>query len=177
MKPISVTRVASTVAVMLLLGVVAGFVWEALAKPAEWEVRDGGSIVLTEIAARDQFGVIVVFVIAGAIASLVWGIVATLVLEDLGWRLTPLVIVATLAAAVIAWRIGVAIGPVGPREAVDPAVGDMLPSKLAIDGIAPFFAWPVFGVLGIVLTTWMSKDDEEYVGAHQTLARESGHHG
>ena len=162
-----VKKTSLLVIVMLLLGVAVGFVWEALAKPAEWEVREGGSIVLTEIAARDQFGVIVVFVIAGIIASLVWGVVATLVLKDLGWRLTPLVVVATLAAAVIAWRIGVAIGPVGPREAVDPAVGDRLPSKLAVDGIAPFFAWPVFGVAGIVLTTWMRKDEDEYVGAHQ----------
>lgn len=161
-------KLCSTVVVMLLLGVATGFVWEALAKPAEWEVREGGSIVLTEIAARDQFGVIVVFVIAGIVASLVWGVVATLVLEDLGWKLTPLVIVVTLAAAVIAWRIGIAIGPVGPREAVNPAVGDKLPSKLAIDGVAPFFAWPVFGVLGIVLTTWMRKDTDEYVGAHQS---------
>lgn len=150
---------------MLLLGVVAGVVWEALAEPAEWEVRPDGNIVLTEIAARDQFGVIVVFVIAGIVASLVWGFVASLVLEDLGWRLTPLVVVATLAAAVIAWQVGIALGPVGPREVVDPSVGDQIPSKLAVDGIAPFFAWPVFGVLGVVLATWLRKDDQELADA------------
>ncbi|WP_344771400.1 hypothetical protein [Aeromicrobium panaciterrae] len=167
MKPISATRLVSTVIAMLLLGVATGVVWEALAKPAEWEVRADGSIVLTEIAARDQFGVIVVFVIAGIIVSLVWGIVTTLVLEDLGWKLTPLVVMVTLVAAVIAWRVGIALGPVGPREAVNPSVGDHLPSRLKVDGIAPFVAWPVFGVLGVLLTTWMRKGDDEYAGVHQ----------
>lgn len=165
----------SSIAAMLLLGVAAGVVWQWLAKPAEWEVRSDGSIVLTEIAARDQFGVIVVFIIAGAAASLVWGFASTYALADLEWRLTPLVVVTTLVAGVIAWRVGVALGPVGPQAAVDPAVGALLPSKLAIDGFAPLVVWPIFGVLGVFLATLMSKEtDEPLAGA---LASEPGNHG
>ncbi len=149
-----------SVVAMLLLGVGAGVVWQWLAKPAEWEVRSDGSIVLTEIAARGQFGVIVVFVIAGAVVSLIWGFATTFALRDLEWRLTPLVIVTTLVAAVIAWRVGVALGPVGPQAAVDPSVGDRLPSKLAIDGVAPFVVWPIFGVLGVFVATLMSKNTD-----------------
>ncbi len=148
------------VVAMLLLGAAAGVVWQWQAEPAQWEVRSDGRIVLTEIAARDQFGVIVVFVIAGAVVSLIWGLAATAALRDLGWRLTPLIIVTTLLAAVIAWRVGVMLGPVGPQAAVDPAVGDLLPSKLAIDGVAPFVVWPIFGVMGLLITMWLSKDDE-----------------
>lgn len=154
-----------SVAAMLLLGVAAGAVWQWRAKPAEWEVRSDGSIVLTEIAARDQFGVIVVFVIAGAIVSLIWGFATTHALRDLGWRLTPLVVVTTLVAAVIAWRVGVELGPVGPQGAVDPGVGDRLPSKLAIDGISPFVVWPIFGVIGVLISMWMSKESDDQVGA------------
>lgn len=167
MKPISVTKLAVSVVAMLLLGVAAGVVWQWQANPAEWEVRSDGSIVLTEIAARDQFGVIVVFVIAGAIVSLIWGFATTYALRDLGWRLTPFVIVTTLAAAVIAWQLGVALGPEGPRAAVDPSVGDLLPSKLEIDSIPPFLAWPLFGMLGVVLSTWMSKEAPDHVGSHE----------
>lgn len=143
-----------SVAVMLLLGVAAGFVWIWLAHPAEWEVRTGGSIVLTEAAARGQFSVIVVFIVTGAIASLGWAWVTSHVLRDLGWILTPLVIVLTLVAALIAWRIGVVFGPPGPLHAVRPAVGDKLPSKLAVDGVAPFLVWPIVGLAGVLAATW-----------------------
>jgi Na+/H+-dicarboxylate symporter len=167
MKPVSSKKLAVSVVAMLLLGVATGAVWQWQANPAEWEVRADGSIVLTEIAARDQFGVIVVFVIVGAIVSLIWGFATTFALRDLGWRLTPIVILTTLVAAVIAWQVGVALGPEGPQAAVDPNVGDLLPSKLKIDSIPPFLAWPLFGMLGVVLSTWMSKEAPDHVGAHQ----------
>lgn len=160
-------RLWVAVVAMLLLGVATGVVWQWQATPAEWEVRADGSIVLTEAAARDQFGVIVVFVIAGAIVSLFWGLSTTPALRDLGWRLTPFVIITTLVAAVIAWQVGVALGPEGPQAAVDPGVGDRLPSKLEIDGITPFIVWPLFGMLGVVLSTWMSKEAPDHVGARE----------
>lgn len=153
----------ASVAAMLLMGVAAGVVWQHQAKPAEWLVRPDGSIVLTELAARDQFGVIVVFAIVGAVVSLIWGIGATLALRELGWRLTPLIVVTTLVAAVIAWQVGIELGPVGPQDAVDPGVGDLLPSKLEIDSLAAFFVWPIFGVVGLMLAEWLSKDTVEHV--------------
>ena len=156
-----VMKIWLSVVAMLLLGVGAGAVWQWQAKPAQWEVRSDGSIVLTEIAAGDQFGVIVVFVIAGAVVSLIWGFTTAYALRDLEWRLTPLVIVTTLVAAVIAWRVGIALGPVGPQAAVDPSVGERLPSKLAIDGVAPFVVWPTFGVLGVFVATLMTKNTDE----------------
>lgn len=147
-------------AAMLVIGVAAGFAWAQLAHPAEWEVRTGGSIVLTEAAARDQFSVIAVFMAVGAIGSLVWASSATLMLRSLGWWLTPLVIVATAAGAVIAWRLGIMVGPDGPLAAVHPAVGAKLPSKLAVDSVAPFLVWPISGLLGVLGATWLSRVDQ-----------------
>ena len=152
-------RLIALFAAMLVIGVLAGYVWAQLAHPAEWEVRTGGSIVLTEAAARDQFSVIAVFMAVGAIGSLAWAWLTTLVVRDLGWWLTPVVIVATAAAAVIAWRLGIMVGPDGPLAAVKPAVGTKLPSKLAVDGVAPFLVWPISGLLGVVGATWLSRAD------------------
>jgi hypothetical protein len=151
-------RIILAIVAMLALGVVAAFAWAQFAHPAEWQVRTGGSIVLTEVAAGDQFSVIVVFIVVGAIASFVWAWVTSLLLRDLGWWLTPLVIVTTLVAAVIAWRLGIAVGPDGPRAAVNPAVGTKIPSKLAVDGVAPFLVWPIVGLLGVVGATWTSRE-------------------
>ncbi len=153
--------------------------WQWQAKPAEWEVRPDGSIVLTEIAARDQFGVIVVFVIAGAVASLIWGFATTsraarprLAAHPVGHRHD-----ARRGRDRLAGRHGA--GPDrSAGDAVDPTVGDLLPSKLEIDGIAPFVVWPIFGVLGVLLSTWMSKRSPRVTSQRaRGLARESGHHG
>ncbi len=152
-----------SVAAMLLLGVAAGAVWQWLAKPAKWLVRPDGSIVLNELAARDQFGVVVVFVAVGAVASLIWGFVSAFAARDLGWRLTPFIVVATLVASVIAWQVGMELGPVGPQDAVDPGVGDRLPSKLEIDSLAAFVVWPIFGVAGLLLAMSLGKDANDRV--------------
>jgi hypothetical protein len=155
-----VKRLIPLFAAMLVVGVAAAFAWAQLAHPAEWEVRTGGSIVLTEAAARDQFSVIAVFMAVGAIGSLVWASLATLMLRSLGWWLTPMVIVATAAGAIIAWRLGIMVGPDGPLAAVNPAVGDKLPSKLAVDSVAPFLVWPISGLLGVLGATWLSRVDQ-----------------
>ncbi|WP_332664357.1 hypothetical protein [Aeromicrobium sp.] len=132
---------------MLLLGVAAGFVWERLATPAEWEVREAG-VVMDEAASKGQFSVIVVFVLIGAITSLVWGAFAAWTLRDAGWIVTPFVVVLTLGASVIAWRVGVWLGPPDPSTVRDASVGDHIPARLAVDTFAPFLTWPIFGLAG-----------------------------
>lgn len=137
---------------MLLVGVAAGCVWERLASPAEWEVTRT-SLSMGEAASEGQFAVIVVFVVVGIVASLLLGGVLAWSLRDMGWVTTPLVVLATAGASVIAWRVGVHLGPPDPSSVKDVAVGDHVPARLAIDGLAPFLAWPVFGLVGLIGTT------------------------
>jgi hypothetical protein len=134
---------------MLIMGVAAGFVWERLASPAEWEVRDTG-IVLTEAASKGQFSVIAAFVLVGAVGSLVLGWFTGWITRDLGWPLTPLVIGLTVLGSLIAWRLGVHLGPPDPASVDAASAGDRIPSKLAIDGFSPFLVWPVFGLIGLI---------------------------
>jgi hypothetical protein len=144
---------------MLVLGIAAGFVWIRFADPAEWQVQSNG-VVLTEAASKGQFSVIVVFVIIGAVASFLWAWFAGLFLHEAGWIVTPVVIVATLVAAVIAWRLGVWLGPAGPESSTDRVVGDTIPSRLAIDGITPFLVWPIFGLIGVLWASWWSRRED-----------------
>lgn len=151
MNPLPVRRIWLSVVAMLLLGVAAGVVWAWQADPAEWLVRRDGSIVLTEMAARDKFGVIVLFVIIGAIVSLVWAFAVTLALGDSDWRITPFVLAMTGLASVIACQIGIALGPAGPQAAKAPKAGALLASKLEVDSLAAFIVWPFFGLVGMVI--------------------------
>jgi hypothetical protein len=150
---------------MLALGVVGGLVWLWLAEPAEWEVTRRG-IILTEEASRGQFRVIVMFVAIGAVVCSCWGVVAGHVLREVGWVLVPVFAGAAGLASVIAWQVGVAWGPVHPRDVTDPSLGDRLPAPLEIDAVAPFLVWPMFALAGLWLAALLDRrGDAEHVMA------------
>jgi hypothetical protein len=161
-------RLLLSSAAMLLLGVAAGFVWERLASPAEWEVR-GAGLRMDEAASKGQFSVVVVFVLVGAVASLVWGVFTALTLRDLGWIVTPFIIVLTLIASVIAWRLGVRLGPPDPSSVKGASDGDHIPARLAIDGFSAFLVWPIFGLAGLIGTTLLAPRLDE--SRHERLSR------
>jgi hypothetical protein len=137
----------------VVVGVAAGAVWVWLAHPAEWEARNGG-LVLTEAASRGRFSVVVVFVLIGVIVSVVGGWLAVRLLPGLGWLAVPLVGVLTVLAAVVAWRVGIVLGPPDPSSVAGVTDGDRVPSELAIDSVAPFLVWPIFGLAGVIGATW-----------------------
>lgn len=152
-RPSTVRRLSIASLGALTIGIAVGLVWLWLAAPARWEARDTG-IVLTEAAARGQFSVVVVFVLAGIVASTAFGWIVAQLLPALGWLLTPVVIVLATLAALVAWRVGVELGPPPPTSVQGLAVGDRVPSQLAVDGIAPFLVWPVFGLVGLIGAVW-----------------------
>ena len=150
---------------MLVLGVVGGLAWLWLAEPAQWQVTERG-IILTEEAARGQFRVVVRFVTIGAVVCFVWGWLAGHVLRELGWVLVPVFAAVAGLASVIAWQVGVALGPPHPRDVTDPTLGDRLPAPLEIDAVAPFLVWPMFALAGLLLAAWLDRrGDAEHVMA------------
>ena len=161
-------RLLLSAAAMLLMGVAAGYVWERVATPAKWEVRETG-LLMDEAASKGQFSVIVVFVLIGALASLVWGGFAAWTLRDFGWMVTPFIVVLTLIASVIAWRLGVQLGPPDPSTVKGASVGDHIPARLAIDGFSPFLAWPIFGLAGFIGATLLGTRLDE--SAQERLSR------
>jgi hypothetical protein len=140
-------------AASVVLGVVSGLVWLWLADPARWQVRDNG-LVMTEAGARGQFQVVAMFVIVGVVGSLLIGWLVGRLLLDAGWPASAVAVVLTSLAAVIAWRVGVELGPPSPTTVSDAAVGDTVPARLAVDGFVPFLVWPIFGLAGLIAATW-----------------------
>lgn len=147
----------------VVLGIVGGVVWSQLADPGRWEVRETG-IVLTEEASRGQFSVIVVFTLVGAIAALVWAAVTTALSRSGGWPLVLLVVVGSAVAGLVAWQVGMVLGPPPPQTVSGLMLGDRVPDQLRVDGIAPFLVWPISGLVGVLLSTWGQgwRGDEDY---------------
>jgi hypothetical protein len=146
-------RIGLALAVAGIGGVVGGVAWQWLAHPAQWEGRNGG-LVLTEAAARGQFSVVAVFVLIGVIVSIACGWSIVRLVPELGWLAVPLVVVLTTLAALIAWRLGVVLGPPDPSTVSGVQDGDRVPAALEVDSVAPFLVWPVFGLIGVIVATW-----------------------
>lgn len=135
------------------LGIVAGLVWWQLAAPGQWEMRDVG-LALTEEASRGQFQVVVVFTLVGAIAALLWAVVLSLLSRDAGWHLVVAIMVGSVLAALVAWQVGALLGPPPPETATGLKVGDTVPDELMVDSAAPFLAWPIAALVGVLLVSW-----------------------
>lgn len=152
-------RVAGWSAALLALGGVAGLVWFWLADPGEWEVTQLG-LVRSEDEVRAQFAVIVSFVTIGALLCFGWGWAAGHRLRDVGWPLVPVFALVPGLAALIAWQVGVLLGPSNPAEAGNLSQGDRVPAQLEIDAVAPFLVWPMFALAGLVLAAWLDRSDD-----------------
>jgi len=150
---------------MLVLGAAAGVLWFWIADPGYFVVTEVGA-GRSENEARAKFEVIVQFTGIGALFSLGWGAAAGHVLRRFGWVLVPVFAAAASLAGLITWRVGVALGPPDPREAVDLTLGDRIPAQLEIDAVAPFLVWPMFALLGLLVAAWLDRSGaDEYVDA------------
>jgi hypothetical protein len=145
----------------VLLGVVGGLAWWRLADTAVWVVTAEGATMSEEQSAR-RFGAIVTFVAVGAVLCFVFGLVMTLAVGE-HWTLVPVVALMSGLAAGLTWLIGHWLGPDGPSSADQGSIGARIPSALTVDTAAPFVAWAVFGVAGVLIGTWVrshrAKDD------------------
>lgn len=135
------------------LGLLSGVLWWAITDTGRWVITAAGA-TMTEGQSQRQFGAIVTFVIIGAVVCFLLGLCMTLVVGE-HWWLVPAVAVMSAVAAGLAWLVGHLLGPDGPSKADQGSIGARIPSALTIDAAAPFVAWAVFGVAGVLVGTWV----------------------
>ena len=133
--------------VAFVLGVLGGLLWWAITDTATYTVTKGGT-VLGDDEMRLQFGAIVKFVLIGAGVCALLGL-AVAFSSELSWPAIPAVALMCGQAAVLAWLVGGLLGPDDPKRQ-GPA-GTKIHDALAVDALAPFFAWAVFGVAGVLI--------------------------
>lgn len=144
---------------MLLLGVGVGALWALWADPGRWEVTEAGA-VLSQRAASAQFGVELLFGGLGAVAALVWAFVAGVALRHAGWLLVPLCLLLSALAGLVAWQVGMALGPPDPRSVTGLSLGDTFPDEIRLDSFVTFLAWPVGALTGLVLGLMVAAERE-----------------
>ncbi|MFD1826615.1 hypothetical protein [Mumia zhuanghuii] len=155
----SATRgTVATIAGFLVAGAVAGVAWALLADPLQYtvvRVDDRSGLSADEVAASAAFGVLLTYAWVSAVAAAVWSAFAT-------WRwgreggvgVVARTAIGAAVAALVAWGVGVLLGPPTPEVGSRPA-GAEVPARLGIDAYGILFVWPVAALLALLLISWL----------------------
>jgi len=141
---------AVTLAVFAVLGCLAGWLWSAWTDPALFLVTEGNA-VMGELEAGRQFGADVVYSAIAVVAGLLAGSVLGWRYSRVGWLLPIVVALAAAGAALVAWQLGVALGPPDPGTALrEAAVGAFVPERLDVHARGLLLLWPIAALTGLI---------------------------
>ncbi len=130
-----------------LAGVVAGVVWELLTPLPQFEVA-GDRILLP--AAEDETGIAADgwFAICAGVAGVVSAVVVFMRVREARISVLAALTLGGLLAAVIAWRVGVAVGPEPVRAGADGlSDGESFSGPLELSALGVLFTWPLTAVI------------------------------
>ncbi len=138
-------------AVFALAGIGVGLLWVALAPDVPLEVRDNG-IYLATPQPWEPFATQAVFGLLGLVAGLIAGVWAWLRARRTPFGALAGLLVGGAGCALLAWRLGVWLGPPPLADVVDTVQpGDEVFAPLAIDAWAVLLAPAVGAVLAYLV--------------------------
>lgn len=142
--------IAVTCVAFVVLGCLAAWLWASWAEPAHFVVTRNNA-VMDELEAGRQFGTDVVYAAIAVIAGLVAGSVLGWRHARTGWALAVVTAGAAGVAALIAWRLGIVLGPPAPQSVLgDARVGDLVPERLDVHARGLLLLWPIAALVGFI---------------------------
>lgn len=145
-------RVTAQMLLALVAGVLGGFLWSWLTPLPTFLVGDDMIATITERGNTTVVASDVTFsLITGAI-GLMLGALAWMILHRQGWVVIVVPLVASFAASLVAWRVGLLVGQAGFSERLASAeAGDVVPIDLALRSLSALIVGPFFAITPIML--------------------------
>ena len=136
---------------LVVAGALAGVVWVWLWTPPSGVVVDQ-RWVQDESGLRGDFSATGSYVAVAAVAGLLVAVLLGVLFDRAELVTLLVVLVGSVLAGWVMYRVGLALSPADPRSLADSAEdGTRLPGRLAVDGISPFLAFPGGAMLGLVI--------------------------
>lgn len=143
-------------AAFLLVGVAAAVLWWLLADPPRYSVTRRGP-AMGEVELGRQFAIDGWYAVLAALLGGGTGLVLT------WWRSRDplatvlLVLPASGLAALVAARLGTALGPPDPQRVLaDAEVGSRVPEMLSVSDPVFWLVWPIAALAGSLMVLWSS---------------------
>ena len=159
-----------TVLALVLGGVLSAVLWSQFADPPLARVEARQVFTGGDELSR-QFGMNVTFAWTVAAPAAPIGTLVGALWHRHGWVQAVAVTVGGIAAGLLAWRLGLMLGPGELSERlVSASVGDMLPNALQLDSLGLLLTAPVAALIGFVLAVAFSTDAESGGAASNEIA-------
>lgn len=168
-------RTAGLVALALGLGALAGVVWWWLTDLPSYLVGPDGGASTSERGLAQVLGSDAWFTGIGVVVGLLLGILAWRRLRGLGWGVVLAGPLTALAAALVCWAVGHALGPgefTSRLAAAKP--GDRVPIVLTLQARASLLVWPFLAVVPILLGSSLGRDEEDLRAGPERSAGDDG---
>ena len=144
-------QLLAVLAVTIVAGAVAGLVWEWLWTPPVGVVQDH-RWVLDEAALRDDFSGTGTYIAVAAVFGVLVGAFVALLFDRAELVTLIAVVVGSVVAGWLMYRVGLAVGPPDPRGLARTArEGAHLPGLLEVHGRSTFVAFPSGALVGLVV--------------------------
>ncbi|MDQ3627722.1 MAG: hypothetical protein M3419_02710 [Actinomycetota bacterium] len=146
-----VRSAASTVLALVLGGALSAVLWSQLADPPMAQVQAARVLTGGDELTR-QFGMDVTFAWTSALPALPIGALVGALWHRHGWVQAVAVMLGGIAAGLLAWRLGMVLGPGELADRLPSAsVGDRLPNALQLDSLGLLLSAAVAALVGFVL--------------------------
>lgn len=147
-----VAQAAAVVALCAAVGAGCGWLWFTIWDPPVGVVFEG-MWYLDEQGLRDEFTATGWFVVVGAVAGLLLGLLCALALSRSELVTLGALLVGVALATYLMWQVGLLLGPDDPRELARAASdGDRLPGQIEVSGRSPFLVLPGTALAALAIT-------------------------
>jgi DivIVA domain-containing protein len=140
----------------VVLGAVAGAVWEWVWTPPDQVVRDNQVFYTSYESLRRVFTGTGLYVVVGGVTAAVISLVVCLLARGRELVTLATVLVGSCVAAALMRLVGGLLGPDNPLSAPSPSGTEVLPGQLTVNGFTPYLVWPMVSlfVLAVVFFAW-----------------------
>ncbi len=145
-------RVTAYLALSVLLGALGGILWSWLTPLPTYLVGDNMIATITERGNTTIVASDVAFAFITGIIGLLLGALGWAALHRLGWVVVVVPLLASLAASLVAWRMGLLVGQSGFAERLASAeAGDVVQIDLALRSASAVIVGPFSAITPIML--------------------------
>jgi hypothetical protein len=140
-----------------IVGLIAGFVWEAVWTPPAQTVQQHQIFYDDYASLRRGFTGTGLYVVVAVIASAVTALLVALLSRGRELLMLVAVLLGSALAAAVMWKVGIARGPSDPTAIMKTAAdGTKVSGNLVVSGRTPYVAWPMTSlfVTALVFMGW-----------------------
>jgi hypothetical protein len=173
----AVVLAVGLVVAYVVVGVLAGFVWERLWTPPDLIVRDHQAVYTGYASLRRVFTGTGLYTLVAAVASALLALAAALLARRYELIVLAAVVAGSVLAAYAMFRVGTSLGPGDPiAAAAHAANGAVIHGRLDVKGRTPYLVWPMVSlfVWALVLFAWSGRRPGFGSSRHRAEPAEAG---